>query len=131
MKALKRPDSGSDIEVERAPKYQPVARNNQIVLRKRKDIDKICEGDRLIRLAVEDSDEKFNSLLWCDVVCVGPGGITSNGSRVPMDVKIGDVVGLLHGHGAPFVVAGKQLIVAEDGSVAVVLQPALDARDIQ
>ena len=121
MQALKLSDSGT--------RFVPIPRNNQVILTQIRKQDDITSGSNLITLSSQD--EKYQSLLWCEVLAVGPGGITSDGKRIEMDIRPGNLVGLASGGGAPFVVGGKQYIVAEDAAIFVVLDSAEPNGELQ
>jgi chaperonin GroES len=58
------------------------------------------------------------------VVAVGPGRWLDNGQRVPVEVKVGDVVLFTAGAGTRLKVGDRQLLVLNESDVVAILETA-------
>lgn len=58
------------------------------------------------------------------VVAVGNGALLDNGSRVPMDVNVGDVVVYTHFSGTPIQVEKETFLILNERDILVVLDPS-------
>jgi chaperonin GroES len=79
----------------------------------------------LIHLPDCDSIDMKNGTL-CEIVSTGPGRLTAQGVRIPMEVKVGETVHLTaygtHSAGAEIVVAGEKLIMIRQRDINGVIE---------
>ena len=89
-------------------------------------------SDRLVVKALEETEEMRGGLYIPDtakekpqqgtVIAVGPGRITDEGNKLPMDVKEGDTI--LYGKysGTEVTVDGDELLIIREGDVLAIIK---------
>ncbi len=55
-----------------------------------------------------------------EIIAVGPGKIDDNGKRIPMDVKIGDVVIYARYGGTEMKIEGEELVILREGDILAI-----------
>ncbi len=98
------------------PKRTPVPRNNQVVVKTVAKSDEVSSGGIITPGAHVDT------LIHATVVAVGPGGVTSDGQRVPIDLKPGDYILGEPGSGHGFMLGSQQYAVVPEHSIIVVIK---------
>ena len=94
----------------------PRPRNDQVIIREEQGSEEKTAGGVIVPGTADN-------LIRAVVVAVGPGGITSDGKRVPLDISVGDHVRVQPGEGSLFMHGGQQLAIVPDHAVVAVLQP--------
>ena len=83
---------------------------------KRMEAETKSPGGIIIPEAAQKKSEK------CSVVAVGPGKVLDNGTLVPMDVKVGDVVLIPQWKGSEVKVDGQDLLILKQDDVLAVYE---------
>lgn len=96
----------------------PEPRNDQVVVKPLPNEEEITNGG----LIVPASAKGHHNMVWARVVAVGPGGITSDGTRIPINLNAGDVIGMSLGGGTTFMLNGEQYASISDGAIQIVLR---------
>lgn len=55
------------------------------------------------------------------VVAIGSGKLTDSGVRIPVDIKVGDIILFNKGHGVPIKVEDKEYLVLREQDILAVL----------
>ncbi len=100
----------------------PVPRNDQVIIREHPKAEEISKGG----IILPDAGDQVNMMVWAEVIAVGPGGITSDGTRVPINVKPGDTVGVAPNSHLLFTLSGIQYGIVTDGGILVILSETAD-----
>jgi chaperonin GroES len=89
-------------------------------------------GDRTVIEPLEQEETTPSGLVIPDtakekpqrgkILSVGPGGRNEDGERIPMDVKVGDVVLFAKYAGSEIKVDGKKLLIIRESDILAIIE---------
>ena len=80
------------------------------------------EAPRYSGLVLPDSAKEQNPVQFGTVVAVGPGALTEDGERFPVQVKEGDRVLYLRFSGMPIDVNGEKLYAVNENQIVAIVE---------
>ncbi len=91
-----------------------MARNDQVIVKPLPNEEEMSHGGIIM-------PNTMHTMPLATVVDVGPGGITSGGERIAINLRKGDVVGMRPGSGHMFVLGGAQYATLSETDVCFVV----------
>jgi chaperonin GroES len=85
-------------------------------------------GDRVVVEPLEQEEKTASGIILPEtakegtIVAVGPGKVDESGKRIPMDVKVGDVVLFAKYAGTEIKLDGKKILIFRESDVMAIVE---------